>query len=29
MRFLIVDESPEFRRLLAAMLRERWPAAPR
>ena len=27
MRFLIVDESSEFRRVLARMLRERWPEA--
>ena len=27
MRFLIVDESPEFRQRLAAMLREHWPDA--
>ena len=27
MRFLIVDESEEFRRVLAGMLRERWPEA--
>jgi len=27
MRFLIVDESSEFRRMLATMLRTRWPAA--
>ena len=27
MRFLIIDESSEFRRMLATMLRTRWPAA--